>query len=118
MSVSISVKTFFFGDHLILGKKSASIYDKPFESDSKSMKIRVKVAFSCLTLSKKPPPFFFQILATRLSESRYLIETNINYSSQKINELPHELHHMFVIIAYPQNIATQYSCCFNSRHLD
>ena len=52
-TVSISMKTFFFyafGDHLLLG--------------SKTMKIRVKVAHSCLTLSKKPP--LFQILATRL----------------------------------------------------
>ena len=44
---------------------SASISDKPFESDSKAMRIRIKVALSCLTLSKKAPPFF-QILATRL----------------------------------------------------
>ena len=37
---------------------SASISDKLFESDSKAMRIRIKVAFSCLTLSKKPlPPF-------------------------------------------------------------
>ena len=59
-SDSILVKTFFFffGDHLFLAEKSASISDKPFESDSKPMKIRVKVAYSCLTLSKKPPPPF------------------------------------------------------------
>ena len=58
-------RPFFFGDHLFLGGKTVSISDKPFESDSKAMKIRVKVAYSCLTLSKKPPPLF-EILATRL----------------------------------------------------
>ena len=41
----------------ISAKKSVSISDKPFESDSRAMKIRVKVAYSCLTLSKKPPLF-------------------------------------------------------------
>ena len=72
-SVSISVKTFFFvfcfvfGDHLVLAEKpfefpisaekSVSILNTPFESDSRAMKIRVKVAYSCLTFSKKPPPF-------------------------------------------------------------
>ena len=30
-------------------------FGKPFESDSRAMKIRVKVAYSCLTLPKKPP---------------------------------------------------------------
>ena len=34
-----------------------TISDKPFEYDSRAMKIRVKVAYSCLTLSKNPPPF-------------------------------------------------------------
>ena len=57
-SVSISVKTFFFGDHLFLGKK-------PPQSDSRAMKIWVKVAYSCLNLPKKPPPLH-EILATRL----------------------------------------------------
>ena len=47
---SISVKTFFFGDHLFLG-------EKPPQSDSRAMKIWVKVAYSCLNLLKKPPPF-------------------------------------------------------------
>ena len=77
-SVSISVKTssFFFFFFLeitcfwaekpfqfpISAEKSVSISVKPFESDSKAMKIRVKVAYSCLTLSNPP----FQILATRL----------------------------------------------------
>ena len=68
-SVSILVKIFFFfEDHLILGekpyqfaisaKKSVLISYQPFESDSTAMKIRVKVAYSSLTLSKKPPlPF-------------------------------------------------------------
>ena len=49
----------------ISAKKSVSISDKPFELDSRAMKIRVKVAYRCLTLSKKPPPFLFEILATR-----------------------------------------------------
>ena len=49
-SDSISVKTFFFGDHLFLGKKLP-------QSDSRAMKIWVKVAYSCLNLPKKPPPF-------------------------------------------------------------
>ena len=40
--------------------------DKPCDSDSRSMKIRVKVVCTFLTLSKKPPPPLFQILATRL----------------------------------------------------
>ena len=80
-SVSISVKTFFFififeiicfwakkpFEFPISAKKAVSISDKPFESDSRAMKIWVKVAYSCLTLSKKPPPFF-EILATRLRE--------------------------------------------------
>ena len=51
----------------ILDKKSVSISDQPFESDSSAMKIRVKVAYSCLTFLKKPPPPLFQILATRLN---------------------------------------------------
>ena len=51
----------FFGDHLFLGGKTASILNQPFES---FLEIRVKVAYSCLTLSKKPP--LFQILAPRL----------------------------------------------------
>ena len=41
----------------ISAKKSVSISDKPFEFDSRAMKIRVKVAYRCLTLSKKPPLF-------------------------------------------------------------
>ena len=41
----------------ISAEKSVSILDYPFESDSKAMKIRVQVAYSCLTLSKKPPSF-------------------------------------------------------------
>ena len=82
-SVLISVKTFlfFFGDHLFLGGKSATISDfggkirlnfgedllffgdhlflgeKPPQSDSRAKKIWVKVAYSCLNLPKKPPPF-------------------------------------------------------------
>ena len=67
-SLSISVKTFFLETTCFWAKKpfefpisvekSVSISDKPFESDSRAMKIRVKVAYSCLTLSKKPPPPF------------------------------------------------------------
>ena len=38
--------------------------DKPCDSDSRTMKMRVKVVCSFLTLSKKPP--LFQILAARL----------------------------------------------------
>ena len=73
-SVSISVKTFFFGDHLFLGGKSATISDfggkirlnfgedlflfgdhlflgeKPPQSDSRAIKIWVKVAYICLKL--------------------------------------------------------------------
>ena len=49
----------------ISAKKAVSISDKPFESDSRAMKIRAKIAYSCLTLSKKTPPLF-EILATRL----------------------------------------------------
>ena len=40
------------------------ISDKPCETDSRIMKIRVKVLCTFLTLSKNPP--LFQILATRL----------------------------------------------------
>ena len=70
-SVSISVKTFFFCLEItcfwaenpfefpISAENSVSIAYRPFESDSRAMKIRVKVAYSCLTLSKKPPPPFF-----------------------------------------------------------
>ena len=51
-SDSISVKTFFFfGDHLFLGEKLP-------QSDSRAMKIWVKVAYSCPNLPKKPPPPF------------------------------------------------------------
>ena len=62
-SVSISVKTFFFyGDHLLFRKKSlnfrpfrevsSQFSDKPCETDSRTMKIRVKVVCTFLTLSK------------------------------------------------------------------
>ena len=51
----------------ILAEKSVSISNKTFESDSRAMQIRVKVAYSCLTLSKKAP--LFEILATRLLTS-------------------------------------------------
>ena len=35
-----------------------------------------------------------------------------DYTKFKQNEPPYELHHMFVMIAYSQNIADQYSRCF------
>ena len=77
-SVSILVKTFFFffwrppdfrrkkrlnfrGFRQILSWFS----EKPCETDSRTMKIRVKVVCTFLILSKKPP--LFQILATRLA---------------------------------------------------
>ena len=44
------------------------ISDKPCETDSSIMKIRVKVLCTFLTFSKKPPPLF-QILAARLMMS-------------------------------------------------
>ena len=34
--------------------------DKPCDSDSRTMKIRVKVVCTFLTLSKKPPPFWLR----------------------------------------------------------
>ena len=75
-SVSISVKTFFFMEITYfwaekafefpsLAEISVSILrinrpklDKSCDSDSRTIKIRVKVVCSFLTLSKKPPPFF------------------------------------------------------------
>ena len=68
-SVSISVKTFFFWRPLVFGRKKRSNFrafreissqfsDKPCDSDSRTMKIRVKVVCTFLTLSKKPPPPF------------------------------------------------------------
>ena len=70
-SVSIWVKTFFFfflcrppdfGRKKPLsfrpfGEISSQISDKPCETDSRTMKIRVKVVCTVLTVSKKPPPF-------------------------------------------------------------
>ena len=49
-TVSIFVKTFFFGVHLILT-------EKPHQSDSRQMKIWFKLVYRCFYLSKKPPPF-------------------------------------------------------------
>ena len=75
-SDSISAKTFFFFFFWrppVFGRKkrlsafreiSSQFSNKPCESDSRTMKIRVKVVCTFLTLSKKPP--LFQILATRL----------------------------------------------------
>ena len=45
---------------------SSQFSDKPCETDSRTMKIRVKVVCTFLTLSTPPPPPLFQILATRL----------------------------------------------------
>ena len=74
--VSISAKTFFLEitcfwaenpfEFPILAEISMFCVILNQGSDSRTMKIRVKVACSCLTLSRKPPPPFFQILATRL----------------------------------------------------
>ena len=71
-SVTISVKTFFFffiwrppdfGRKKRLNFRafreiSSQFSDKPCETDSRTMKIRVKVVCTFLTLSKKPPPPF------------------------------------------------------------
>ena len=67
-SVSISVKTFFFRRSPVFGRKKrlnfrafreipSQFLDKPCDTDSRPMKIRVKVVCTFLTLSKKPPPF-------------------------------------------------------------
>ena len=77
--VLISVKTFFFffWRSPVFGLKKrlnfrvfreilSQFSDKRRVSDSRTMKIRVKVVCTFLTLSKKPPPLFFQILASRL----------------------------------------------------
>ena len=68
VSISVKISSFFFLFFLeitcfwaekpfqfpISAEKSVSISVKPFESDSKAMKIRVKVVYSCLTLSNPP----------------------------------------------------------------
>ena len=36
---------------------------------------------------------------------------------KKINEPPHELHHMYVMTDYQQNIAALYSCHLKEYHL-
>ena len=65
-SVSISVKTFFFWRPSVFGRKkrlnfrafreiSSQFWDKPCETDSRTMNIRVKVVCTFLSLSKKPP---------------------------------------------------------------
>ena len=67
-SASISVKTFFFWRPPVFGRKKrlnfrafweipSQFLDKPYETDSRTMKIRVKVVCTFLTLSKKPPLF-------------------------------------------------------------
>ena len=75
----------FFGDHLFLGGKTVSISDKLFESDSKAMKIRVKIAYSCLTLSKSPS--FFEILATRLVLQHFFIIVFYGCLKQKAHQV-------------------------------
>ena len=65
-SVSISVKTFFFWRPPVFGLKKrlnfrafreipSQFSDKPCNSDSRTMKIPVKVVCTFLTLSKNPP---------------------------------------------------------------
>ena len=67
----------------ILAEKSVSVSDKPCDSDSRTMKIRVKVACSCLTLST-PPHRLFQILATRLKEHVKVTYRNYLFYRKKI----------------------------------
>ena len=50
-SVLFLKKTFFFGDHLFLDWKTVWIFDSGRNFWVEAMKIRVKVACSCLTLS-------------------------------------------------------------------
>ena len=68
-SASISVKTFFFWRPPVFERKKRlnfrafreipSLFsEKPCETDSRTMKIQVKVVCTFLTLSKKPPPPF------------------------------------------------------------
>ena len=82
-SISIAVKTFFFLETSCFWAEKplefpsfqeipSQFSDKPCDSDSRAIKIRVKVVCTFLTLSKKPPPLF-QILATRL-EGRLFLE--------------------------------------------
>ena len=71
-SVSISVKTFFFLEITCFSAKKtfefpSQFSDKPCETDSRTMKIRVKV-FALFSLFQKSP-LLFQILATRLAET-------------------------------------------------
>ena len=56
-SVSISVKTFFLEITWFWAKKAFEFPTFLCDSDSRTMKIRVKVVCSFLTLSKKPLPF-------------------------------------------------------------
>ena len=77
----------------ISAEKSVSISDKLFESDSKAMKIRVKVAYSCLTLSKKPPPPFFHILATRQLGILCLHPVYGYIRQESMEDLPMALYH-------------------------
>ena len=62
-------KTFQFP---ISAEKSLLISDKPFESDSKAMKIWVKVAYNCLTLSKNPPFFSKSWLRACLEMAKFI----------------------------------------------
>ena len=68
-SVSISVKTFFFLETTCFGAEKtlefpsfreipSQVSDQPCDSDSRAMKIRVKIVCTFLTLLKKPPPPF------------------------------------------------------------
>ena len=69
ISDSISAKTFFFLETTCFWAEKtfelsafreilSQFSDKPYETDSKTMKIRVKVVCTFLTLLKKPPPHF------------------------------------------------------------
>ena len=98
---SISVKTFFFfGDHPVFERKKrlnfrafreipSQFSDKPCETDSRIMKIRVKVVCTFLTLSKKPP--LFQILATRL------LATISNYQLWYADGFTHFVEYLFAL---------------------
>ena len=104
---SISAKTFFlFENHLFLGGKTCELSafreipsqfsDKPCETDSKTMKIRVKVVCTFLTISKKPlPPFSKSWLRACLYPSFCRLSTtqqSLKYKGPLVwNQLPLKL---------------------------
>ena len=103
-SDSILVKTFFFFRRSPVFERKkrlnfrafreipSQFSDKPCETDSRAMKIRVEVVCTFLTLSKKPPPPLFQILATRLKRPT-------NFRNVKIR----------VVLSYLKTNSLQYS---------